>query len=243
MKNGSYDVIVVGGGPGGLSCAALLAKWGFSTLLVDKNQTTGGKAVTVSRNGFKYELGPKLQVPMREPAFAALFQELGMESRLRQIMLEAATLSYKGPWGDYRTVVAPQTGDDPGPLFDLWGLSSPEREQALKVLAEMALLSPDQLDELDETTMDEYLSRREVPHGLYNYMAMHANASLAEPIDLVAASEQIKILQQIAVRGGGGYYVGGSAASSTTSPGRFGGAAGRSGRERGSSRSTSSTGP
>jgi phytoene dehydrogenase-like protein len=48
-----------------------------------------------------------------------------------------------------------------------------------------------------------------VPHGLYNYMAMHANASLAEPIDLVAASEQIKILQQIAVRGGGGYYVGG----------------------------------
>lgn len=38
---------------------------------------------------------------------------------------------------------------------------------------------------------------------------MHSNASLAEPIDRVAASEQIKILQQIAVSGGGGYYRGG----------------------------------
>jgi prolycopene isomerase len=40
-------------------------------------------------------------------------------------------------------------------------------------------------------------------------MGMHANASLAEPIDRVAASEQIRILQQIATRGGGGYYRGG----------------------------------
>ena len=43
-----YDVIVIGGGPGGLTTAALLAKAGRRTLLVDKNDTTGGKAVTVT---------------------------------------------------------------------------------------------------------------------------------------------------------------------------------------------------
>ncbi len=31
-----YDVIVVGAGPGGISCGALLAKWGLKTLVVDK---------------------------------------------------------------------------------------------------------------------------------------------------------------------------------------------------------------
>ena len=38
---------------------------------------------------------------------------------------------------------------------------------------------------------------------------MHANASLAEPIDLVSASEQLIIMQDIALRGAAGYYVGG----------------------------------
>ena len=76
MKSGRYEAIVVGGGPGGLACAALLSKWGVRTLLLEKNQRTGGKAVTSERNGFRYELGPKLQVPMRDPAFAQLISAL-----------------------------------------------------------------------------------------------------------------------------------------------------------------------
>jgi phytoene dehydrogenase-like protein len=40
-------------------------------------------------------------------------------------------------------------------------------------------------------------------------MMMHANGSLAEPIDLVSASEQVQIMQDIALRGATGYYVGG----------------------------------
>lgn len=209
-ENGTYDAIVIGGGPGGLACAALLSKWGARTLVLEKNETTGGKAVTPLRNGFRYELGPKLQVPMRDPAFAALFRELGIEDRLGQILLlDGASLSYKGRSGAYKTVVAPQTGDDPALIFDLLQLDANERGDALKLLAEMVMLSAPQLDALDDVSMDDWLAKRTVPHALYNYMAMHANASLAEPIDRVAASEQIKILQQIATRGGGGYYRGG----------------------------------
>ncbi len=47
------------------------------------------------------------------------------------------------------------------------------------------------------------------PTPLYNYMGFHANASLAEPLDLVAASEQILIMKQIMLQGGGGQYKGG----------------------------------
>ena len=210
MKSGRYEAVVVGGGPGGLACAALLSKWGVRTLLLEKNQRTGGKAVTSERDGFRYELGPKLQVPMRDPAFAQLFRELGIESGLGQILLgDGSCLSYKGRSGRCETVVAPQTSDDPRPLFDLMQLDAAEREQALAVLGELVLLPEAGLAALDDVSMDEWLGQRRVPRPLYDYMAMHANASLAEPIDRVAASEQIRILQQIATRGGGGYYRGG----------------------------------
>jgi phytoene dehydrogenase-like protein len=210
MRSDEYDAIVIGGGPGGLACSALLAKWGARTLLLEKNEHTGGKAVTPLRNGFRYELGPKLQVPMRDPAFATLFRELGMREKLGQILLEdGASLSYRGRSGDYRTVVAPQTGDDPTPLFDLMGLGAADRQRALALLAELVLLPAAELDPLDHLSMQQWLAKRDVPDALYDYMAMHANASLAEPIDRVAASEQIRILQQVATRGGGGYYRGG----------------------------------
>lgn len=205
-----YDVIVIGGGPGGLSTAALLAKAGRRTLLVDKNETTGGKAVTVTRNGFSYELGPKLQVPMHDPAFVTLFAELGMSSKLGQLFLDRAGISYRRPSSqEYRSVLMPQTSEDPTPFFDLWDLDDADRQRALDVLIGIATTEPAELDRLDDVSMKTYLAAKDVPAALYSYLAMHSNASLAEPIDRVAASEQIKILQQIAVSGGGGYYRGG----------------------------------
>lgn len=211
MRNGVADVVVIGGGPGGLACATMLAHRGLETVLVEKGPRLGGKPVTVARRGFRYELGPKLQVPMRGPAFATLFESLGISARLGAIPLEAATLSYRpANEASYRTVVAPQTGDDPTPLFELWGLSESERIDAFSRLTELVMLEGAELDALDDVTMHEYLRSRDgVPWRLYSYMAMHANASLAEFIDRVAASEQVRILQDIALRGAGGYYRGG----------------------------------
>jgi phytoene dehydrogenase-like protein len=210
MSNPGYDVIVIGGGPGGLSCAALLSKWGIRTLLLEKNAATGGKAVTADRDGFRYELGPKLQVPVQGPGFAQVFEELGMSSQLGQITLSSADILYKGPSRAWRRMSNPDTGADPTPLFDLWDLDQTERARTVEIMTEMMSLDADQLDALDDVSMQEYLDRFEkVPHGFYNYMAMHANGSLAEPVDQVAASEQIKILRHIVLQGAGGYYRGG----------------------------------
>ncbi len=206
----AYDAIIIGGGPGGVACGALLAKSGVRTLLLEKNSRTGGKAITVESKGFRYELGPKLQVPMRGPAFAPLFAELGIEARFHPIPLEAAAMVYRGRSGAYKTKITGQsTGMDPAPFFELWELDESEREPAARVLAEMVLMPEETLATLDNVTLHDWLQTREVPYPLYSYLAMHANASLAEPIDLVAASEQIRILKQIAAAGGGGYYTGG----------------------------------
>lgn len=210
----SYDAIVIGSGPGGLSCAALLAKRGVRTLLLEKNRLLGGKMMTVSRDGYRYDLWPHGQVPMRAPAFLDIFRELGVEHEFQPSLSpedprEVIGISYRARgWDEYRSTSMAQAMQDASPFYDLWGLDATEREKATAFLTELALMPPEKVDELDDFTMDEFLAGRDLPYALYSYMAFQSNASLAEPIDLVAASEQVKILQQIALHGGGGYYKG-----------------------------------
>ncbi len=212
MANKKYDVIVIGGGPGGITCGSLLSKWGAKTLLIEQNETTGGKAVTpTNKDGFSYELGPKLQVPAQGPSFAVAFKELGMESELKPIPLNTAGLAYRGPSGKYKKGTLPaSTGLSPEPFFDLWDLEPSKHDVALNFMINMAMMPPDQLAALDELNSAEWLEQfKDLPEQLLDYMRMHANASLAEPIDLVSASEQLVIMQDIALRGAAGYYVGG----------------------------------
>lgn len=205
-----YDVIVIGAGPGGLACAARLQAAGVRTLLVEQADHPGGKAVTVTRRGFSYELGPKLQVPMRGPAFATLFDELGMAERLRQIMLVGASShSYRRGGGDYVTSVNREARDGVA-FMDGWGLDEGGQRIVLDVMAGLMGLGPAVVAELDDVTMAEYIDTLpEVPDQLYDYLAMFSNAGMAEPVDRACASEQIRLLQQIATHGGGGYYEGG----------------------------------
>ena len=55
----AYDVIVVGGGPNGLTAAAYLAKAGLKTLLIERNREVGGGMWTeeLTLPGFKHNKG------------------------------------------------------------------------------------------------------------------------------------------------------------------------------------------
>ncbi len=74
MVNETYDAIVVGAGPGGSACAALLAKRGMKTLLLEKNDRPGGKALTMTKEGYGYELWPVAGGPIRNSQFEAVLK-------------------------------------------------------------------------------------------------------------------------------------------------------------------------
>ena len=56
----STDVIVIGSGISGLSCAALLSHNDISTLVLESHDTIGGAAHGWERRGFHFESGPSL---------------------------------------------------------------------------------------------------------------------------------------------------------------------------------------
>jgi UDP-galactopyranose mutase len=57
------DVVVVGAGLGGLSCAARLAKLGHSVVVCERDQTPGGLLGSIGRDGFRWDASP-LQITL-----------------------------------------------------------------------------------------------------------------------------------------------------------------------------------
>ncbi|MBW2698929.1 MAG: NAD(P)/FAD-dependent oxidoreductase, partial [Deltaproteobacteria bacterium] len=215
MLTQSHDVIVIGSGPGGISCAALLQKRGLRVLLLEKNAFVGGKMVSIEKDGYAYDLFPHGQVPMRGSAFEDVFDELGVSDEFRPALepddeRDMIKIAYrKRGWKDYRISAQGQSMADPTPFFELWDIDDASQQRCITFMAAMAIMNEEELSDLDDVSMHDYLGGQDLPYELYSYLAFHANASLAEPIDLVSASEQIKIMQHMMLHGGGGQYKGG----------------------------------
>jgi C-3',4' desaturase CrtD len=80
MGKSARRVIVVGGGIGGLTAAALLAKRGYRVQVVEQAQVPGGCASTFKRRGFTFDVGAT-QVAGLEPGgiHHRIFSELGID--------------------------------------------------------------------------------------------------------------------------------------------------------------------
>jgi phytoene dehydrogenase-like protein len=196
----SYDVIVVGAGPGGVCCAALLAKKGLKVLVLDKNERVGGKTMRVSVKGFTCEMWPTGGLPTRGGSWLEAFRALGIESRFNAVLKDIG-LAYRrrgGKWSHSVTRMDPYELPDPNVMFDDWGLTAGEREVAVQVLADVAMMPPEKIDALDGVTVKEYMAQYDnLPRPLYEYFAYLTHAFNVGLVDLVPMSETTKAFQRL----------------------------------------------
>jgi len=97
-----YDVIIVGGGFGGLSCAALLSKHGYKVLVLERNQQVGGFCSSYETKGFRFTYGAEDIGGLWERGpLRFLLQELGMQSSQlfvlndRRLLNDAVSVTFK----------------------------------------------------------------------------------------------------------------------------------------------------
>jgi len=203
-----FDAIVLGAGPGGCACAALLAKWGMKTLLLDKNDRVGGKALNMTKDGFTYELWPVLATPMLNTRFEEVATEVGMKLKMSELVpgLKGGGFLYRPPKSKkYESFVLVP------PMMIPEMLSKEETDEVNRLFSDMAALTPAEMDALDDVNFHDFLSRYNISQSVYSYLAVMANILFVEPIDLLAASEMAKTMNDFTTKLGSAYFVGGQA--------------------------------
>lgn len=209
----NYDVIVVGAGPGGVTCAALLAKSGLKTLVVDKNSQVGGKAMTVSKNGFRYEYWPIAACPSTGTQFHSLVKTLGLEGQVDLIAPDPLGLMhYETPSGEIRIVLMPGAGKpmDPQEAFNVLGVTDAQMPEVLRLFSDILGMPPRDVDQLDDISVLQLFDSYQVPRSVYSMLAtLQSEGTLEVPGDIACASEFVKVFQQNNTKGGGLYPSGG----------------------------------
>jgi phytoene dehydrogenase-like protein len=175
-----YDVIVVGAGPGGTCCAALLANKGLNVLLLDKNARVGGKQMDTEVKGTHGERWATGGFAVRSGPFHDVYRTLGIESQLKVIAKPIVAIYRRTGMTWQQALKPPQIididmenykGMDPNFLFDQWGLEGKDRDTAIQMLVEMASWTPEQLEKLDDITITDWFDGRpEIPYPLRRYL-------------------------------------------------------------------------
>jgi len=211
--NEEYDAIVVGAGFGGAACAALLAKHGLKTLLLDKNARPGGKGLTISREGFRYEMWPVVGGPSLNSQFAAVLREIDAEDEVALLAPDpAGVLLYKGASGRYEPLVVSALPQRPGDVANMthWlQLAPADLPEMARLFGDMTSMPLQDIEALDEVSFLEFLSRYRLPRSVHSYFGMWSNVLFVVPTDLLAASEAIKTVRDFMAGGAMRYHSGG----------------------------------
>jgi len=212
MAKESFDVIVVGAGFGGSSCAALLAKRGLKVLLAEKNAVAGGKAMTISKGGYTHTAWVVIGAPVEGNLYEAVLQEVGVQDLATLVHPPGRGSIYKTSSGRYEPMPEMPPGvTDPDVLFDWLEIKEQaDRDEALKLFTELTLMPPEEIHKLHDITFDDWLGRYSVPRSLYAFLvSLCCDGMFMVPVDSLEAAEAIKSLQDMFLRNGGMFCLGG----------------------------------
>jgi prolycopene isomerase len=210
-----FDVAVIGAGYGGVTVAALLAHSGRRVALVEKTRRAGGKAQTMDRGKYRYEMFGAVGIPAYNSRFHELVDRLGVAERVPFIIPEGdvASLIYKAASGEWRSMHSPlqQTGD-PKQIDDLrrvFGLTDEDLAAMGNMYGAIMTLEGADLDALDDVGMLGWMQSFGLPTSLLSQFCAQLNMLFVVPVNRLCASEAILTLRQQALGGAGRYHLGG----------------------------------
>ena len=194
-----YDVIVIGAGPGGATLAALCAHAGKKVLLAEKNDQAGGKAMTIQRKGYGYELWPVIGIPAGPSRYEELLTKLGMSDDVpvRVPTPEARTsggIVYRNPDGEWSRMQGAATEDGGlDSMASTFGLTADDMGPLIDMSMAVLSMTDDDLAELEETPLLDWLEPFKLPAGPMAYLGVLLNMFFLIGPDRVPASEGIRI--------------------------------------------------
>lgn len=211
MARELYDVIVVGAGFGGSSCAGLLAKHGLNVLLVEKNNRAGGKAMSISKGGFTHTPWVVIGAPVEGNLYQVVLDELGVADKAELVTPGNQASIYKNSTGKYIRMPQVESAElDPNRVFDWLEVKEEQREEALRLFTELTLMPPEQIAAWHGKTFDQWLGQYNAPRGLYAFLvSLCCDGMFMVPVDSLDAGEAIKSLQDMFLRNGGVFCKGG----------------------------------
>ncbi len=140
-----YDVIIIGAGLGGLTCAALLTRKGLRVLVLEKDHHPGGTSYVFQRGAFKFPMGP---LSFSYPGYvSSLLSSLGLKEPLEfrrnhfQLIAGDLDLVYSVAPKELKQELArkfPREADGLETFFQ-------ELQQAMKLIYDIYLWHPDYL--------------------------------------------------------------------------------------------------
>lgn len=195
-----YDVIVIGAGPGGATIASLCAHAGLKVLLAEKNDQAGGKALTLSRKGYGYEMWPVIGIPAGPSRYEELLGKLGMSDEVPVSLPDPETradggIVYHTSEGEWRRM-AGASGTDPNPaegFQQTFDITAAEFQPVIDMSMAIFEMSEEQLDALDQTPMLDWLDSFALPTGVLAYIGVLLNMFFLIGPDRIPASEGIRI--------------------------------------------------
>jgi phytoene dehydrogenase-like protein len=210
-----FDVVVVGAGYGGAPLAALLAHQGRRVALVEKTRRAGGKAQTLDRRGYRYEMFGAVGIPAVGSRFDELVDVLGLHDRVRLLVPEGhvAAMRFRAPDGTWRTQRSPlcQTGEpeDLAALQRTFGATDEDMERLGTFYLSILSMSEEEVEALDDVGMLAFLRPFGLPAGLESQILATMNMLFVVPVDRLAASEGVLVLRQVVLGGAGRFHAGG----------------------------------
>lgn len=211
MADTTYDVIVIGAGFGGSACAGLLAKRGLKVLLAEKNTRAGGKAMSISKNGFTYTAWVVIGAPVVGNLYEAVARELGVEDLIHLVTPGSPASLYRTSSGAYARVPNMPVGQsDPIAIFDWLEIKQEDREAAMMFFAQLTMMPPEEIDKLHGISFQEWISQHNIPRSLYAFLVSNCcDGMFMVPVDELEAAEAIASLQDMFLRHGGIFCRGG----------------------------------